>query len=163
MKKFFKTLLIIIVAGLVIIQFIRPAKSTSTHPGEMAIANVMEVPDHVMQTIKGACYDCHSDEVVYPWYWNVQPSAWILADHINDGQRHLNFSAFGSYSLRRQYKKLDEIREEMEHGEMPVNSYVWLHKSARLTETQKQEIYNWVEKSRQMMEARYPIDSLRRK
>ncbi len=163
MKKFFKTLLIIIVIALVIIQFIRPAKSTSSHAETMAIASVVEVPEPVLQTLKGACYDCHSDEVTYPWYWNVQPVAWILADHIEDGQRHLNFSAFGSYTLRRQYKKLDEIREEMEHGEMPINSYKWLHKSGRLTEAQKQEIYSWVEKSRQLMEAKYPIDSLRRK
>lgn len=163
MKKFLKTLLVIIIVAFVIIQFIRPSKSTGTHPEEMAIANVVEVPDQVMQTLKGACYDCHSNEVTYPWYWNVQPTAWILADHIEDGQRHLNFSAFGSYNLRRQYKKLDEIREEMEHGEMPINSYKWLHKSARLTDAQKQEVYNWVEKVRQSMEAKYPIDSLRRK
>lgn len=163
MKKFFKTLLIIIVVALIIVQFIRPEKSTSTHPEMMAIGNVMEVPEQVAQTLKGACYDCHSDEVTYPWYWNMQPSAWILADHIKEGQRHLNFSAFGSYNLRRQYKKLDEIREELEHGEMPISSYKWLHKSGNLTDAQKQDIYLWVEKSRQLMEAKYPIDSLRRK
>lgn len=163
LKKILKTLLLIVICIFVIIQFFRPKKDTTIHAPEMAIEGVVQVPSYVSQTLKKSCYDCHSDQTTYPWYWNVQPVGWFLANHIKDGKRHLNFSDFGSYNLRRKYKKLGEIKEEVEHGEMPMKSYTILHRDAGLTESQKAELYAWVDASLKYMEANYPMDSLIRK
>ena len=87
--------------------------------------------------IKSACYDCHSNETVYPWYAKVQPFGWFLKDHIDEGRRELNFSTFASYEPRRQAKKLDEAAEQIENGGMPLESYTLIHKEAKLTAEQK--------------------------
>ncbi|HNH22632.1 MAG TPA: heme-binding domain-containing protein, partial [Ferruginibacter sp.] len=110
-----------------------------------------------------SCNDCHSNNTVYPWYAEVQPVAWWLNEHIEDGKKDLNFSEFASYRPRRQYKKLEEINELVKENEMPLNSYLWIHKDAKLSDQQKLTLANWVEATRDTLEARYPIDSLVRK
>lgn len=160
MKRVLKTLLYLLIVGFIVIQFFRPEKITETHPPELAVNQVFTVSDKVMNSFKAACYDCHSDEVRYPWYWNVQPTRWLLYNHIKDGKKHLNFSAIGSYSLARQFKKLGEIKEEMEDGEMPQKGYTFIHADARLTQDQKNEIYDWVKEAQASMQAKYPADSL---
>ncbi|MCO6496822.1 MAG: heme-binding domain-containing protein [Chitinophagaceae bacterium] len=163
MKKIFKIILTILVIAFIAIQFIRPDKIIDSHPAEVAINNTFEVPESVMTTFKNSCYDCHSDEINYPWYWNVQPARWILNDHILEGRRELNFSAIGGYPIYRQYKKLHEIKEEIEEGKMPMKGYTVIHSGTSLTESQKNEIYAWTEQARAAMEAKYPADSLLKK
>ncbi len=46
----------------------------------------------VMKIFKTACYDCHSNETVYPWYSNIAPFSWVVSNHINEGRKVLNFS-----------------------------------------------------------------------
>lgn len=163
MRKIVKALLFLIVLAFVVIQFFRPDKVVDIHPEELAVNHVFEVPENVMSTFKNSCYDCHSDEIKYPWYWNVQPARWILHDHIVEGRKELNFSAIGSYPLYRQYKKLHEIREEIEEGKMPVKGYTVMHSGTSLSDDQKKEIFAWADQARAAMEAKYPADSLIRK
>ncbi len=67
-----------------------------------------------MQNIlKRSCYDCHSNNTVYPWYDRIQPVAWWLQYHVNHGKHSLNFSEFGSYSVARQAKKLKNIGKQI--------------------------------------------------
>lgn len=89
--------------------------------------------------------------------------AWWLDDHIMEGKKELNFDAFGNYSLRRQYHKLEEVAEQVEHDEMPLKSYTILHGDAKLTEEQKQTLIDWSASARKQMEQSYPIDSLIKK
>lgn len=121
------------------------------------------MPEDVHQILKVACYDCHSNTTYYPWYWYLQPVAWFLNGHINNGKRHLNFSEFATYSIRRQYKRLSDINEEIKSGEMPLSSYTLIHRDAILNEEQKLAIKNWVINSRKEIEAQYPPDSLKKK
>jgi hypothetical protein len=100
---------------------------------------------------------------VYPWYAQIQPAAWWLADHIKEGKKELNFSEFAGYRIRRQYKKLEEINELVKEGEMPLDSYLWIHNDAKLDEKQKLTLANWVTAIRDTMKATYPADSLVRK
>jgi hypothetical protein len=93
----------------------------------------------------------------------VQPVAWWLNNHVVDGKKHLNFSEFAGYSLRKQYHKLEETKEMIEKNEMPLDSYLWIHKNASLSEAQKLTITNWVGAVMDTMKAKYPIDSLIRK
>jgi len=48
-------------------------------------------------------------------------------------------------------------------GEMPLNSYLWLHKDAILTQPEKQLLINWAQGITNEMKAKYPADSLERK
>ena len=66
-------------------------------------------------------------------------------------------------SLRFQYHKMEEIAEQVKEGEMPLDSYTWIHKDAKLTEEEKKELISWADGIRDSLEAQYPMDSLIRK
>ncbi|MFN8252038.1 MAG: heme-binding domain-containing protein [Ferruginibacter sp.] len=162
MKKFFKRLLLVLLAAFVIIQFFRPEKNISASAGPNDIAAKYAVPQDVMAVLKTSCYDCHSNNTNYPWYNNIQPVAWWLKDHIDEGKRGLNFSEFGSYRIGRQYRKLEEINKEVKEGEMPLGSYTLIHTDAKLNDQQKLAIASWVTALRDSIKAQYPEDSLKR-
>jgi hypothetical protein len=86
-----------------------------------------------------------------------------LGDHITEGKRELNFSEFGSYSIRRKYKKLEEINEQVKENEMPLSSYTIIHRDAKLDDHKKLLLAGWVTALRDSFKANYPADSLARK
>ncbi len=135
--------LIVLAAILIVIQFVRPEKNNNTTASADDINARYTVPDDVQQILKKACYDCHSNTTQYPWYSNIQPVAWWLKDHIDEGKEELNFSEFGKRPLANQAKKLKKLAKELEEGEMPLDSYTWMHKEAILTESEKNTLINW--------------------
>jgi hypothetical protein len=163
LKKILKRTFQILLLGFIIIQFIRPAKNKAAGISSNDISKIYSVPENVEAILKTSCYDCHSNNTVYPWYANIQPVAWWLNDHVQDGKKDLNFSEFAGYRIRRQYKKLEEINELVKKEEMPLDSYLWLHKNAKLDDQQKITLANWVTALRDTIKANYPADSLIRK
>ena len=93
--------------------------------------------------MKAACYDCHSNKSVYPWYTYTQPIGWFVKNHIEEGKEHLNFSEFGSYTAEKQAHKLEECYELIEKGEMPLSSYTLIHKEAVLTTEQQTNLVTY--------------------
>lgn len=162
-KKIFKGLFYLLLLAFVIIQFFRPAKNKSEGTSKNDISTLYAVPQDVQDILKTSCNDCHSNNTVYPWYAEIQPVAWWLNSHIEDGKKDLNFSEFATYRIRRQYKKLEEINELVKENEMPLDSYLWIHKDAKLSDQQKLTIANWAEAVRDSIRAKYPPDSLVRK
>jgi hypothetical protein len=79
-----------------------------------------------------ACYDCHSNETVWPWYSNIAPVSWLVQRDVEEGRRRLNFSEWGT---RRQ--EADEAAEVVQEGEMPPSFYLPLHPLARLSSQEK--------------------------
>lgn len=138
-----KKILIGLLIVLVVIQFIRPAKNQSTAVNAKDITHSFTVPDSVHQILVKACMDCHSDNTRYPWYNNIQPVAWWLNDHVNEGKHELNFDHFGEYTPKRQAKKLAKIAKSVTEGWMPLDSYLWIHKEARLTDGEKKLLADW--------------------
>ncbi len=132
-----------VLVAFIAIQFFRPARNQSTTAPPKDIAQTIALPPDVAATLKTACYDCHSNHTVYPWYMNIQPAAWFMAHHVTEGKGELNFSDFGSYSKRKQANKLKAIAREVEKGDMPLSSYTLIHPAARLTGEQKTQIISW--------------------
>ncbi len=163
MKQIAKKIGVVLVLALIVIQFFRPEKNITTQPATTHISKLYTVPADVEQILVNACYDCHSNNTVYPWYSNIQPVAWWLADHVEDGKKHLNFDTYTTYNLRRQYHKMEEVVEQVEANEMPMKSYKLAHSNARLTDAQKQLLINWANSVMNTMKAQYPIDSLVKK
>ncbi len=75
-----------------------------------------------------ACYDCHSNETVWPWYSALAPVSWLIQRDVTEGRRALNFSEWD-----RPQRKAREAAETVQRGTMPPWSYTWLHPAARLT------------------------------
>ena len=128
-----KKILIIIIVAFVLIQFFPIDKNNPAATPKMDFLQIKATPEKTATLIRNACYDCHSNESKYPWYSNVQPFGWFLADHIKEGRKELNFSTFATYDKKRQAKKLKEAAEQLEKNEMPLDSYVILHPEAKLS------------------------------
>lgn len=132
-----KKILIGIVILLVVIQFFGPEKTNPPVKADL-IADVS-----VKTILKTSCYDCHSNETVYPWYSNIVPVSYFLMNHINEGREHLNFSDWENLDSTKKEKLLKEIWEEVEKNKMPLSSYLKLHSEAELDNTQKEIIRKW--------------------
>jgi hypothetical protein len=83
-----------------------------------------------------------------------------LNGHIRNGKKAINFDEYTNRSLRYQFHKMEEVEEMVEDSKMPLKSYLWVHKDARLTPEEKEKIHAWTHSVRDTMTARYPIDSL---
>jgi hypothetical protein len=112
-------------------------------PGHLAVLYLP--PPKVKALIERACYDCHTNNTRYPWYAHVQPVAWWISDHIEEGKDHFSFDEFGSYSIKRKIHKLEEIVEEVEEDKMLLPSYRYLHGDARLTSDEIKSLGDWVD------------------
>jgi hypothetical protein len=142
-KKFFY----VVFAILIVIQFIRPERNL----GKVETENTIFVNAEVGTILQNSCFDCHSNFTNYPWYTNIQPIGWWLNYHVDEGKDELNFSEFESYSLKRKLHKLEEIKEMVEEGEMPLTSYTIIHGDATLNGEQKQILYKWVTQTRKYL------------
>jgi cbb3-type cytochrome oxidase cytochrome c subunit len=137
-KKFTKrNILIGIVALFLLMQLFRIDKSIKPVDSRKDFIAMTQPNGDVSSLLKTACYDCHSNQPSYPWYTNIAPVSWWIKHHIDEGQHELNFSEWGSYSEKRKNHKLEECIEMIEEGEMPMASYTWMHKEAKLTDAQK--------------------------
>lgn len=138
-----KIILVGLLVALVIIQFFKIDTSNPPINKGMDFLSIKNTPPELAQLIKTSCYDCHSNESKYPWYAKVQPTAWILEDHIKEGRTELNFSTFATYEPKRQIHKLEESAEQIEQGDMPLETYILLHPAAKLTDTQKKSLFKY--------------------
>lgn len=143
MKSTRKTWLFLLIV-IVVIQFIQPKKNISGGLGENDISEAYPVPKEIHQTLTQKCYDCHSNQTRYPWYFHVQPLGWWLAAHVHEGKSHLNFSEFKTYQRDKAHKKLQEIVERVQERAMPLEEYTYLHPDAEITVEDEKAIQRWV-------------------
>jgi len=84
---------------------------------------------------KRACFDCHSNETVWPWYASIPPFSFLIQHDVNEGRSRLNFSNWGSGE-----RETQEFGDYIRSGEMPPFYYTMLHSSARLSEAEKETL-----------------------
>jgi hypothetical protein len=135
MRKFlvriFKYSLIIVIAGFLIIQLV-PYGHNHTNPP------VVEEPGwDTLQTqalTERACFACHSNETVWPWYSNIAPVSWLVQRDVQEGRHALNFSQWGR---SREREEGEEVTESITEGKMPPSFFLLTHPEARLTVAEK--------------------------
>jgi hypothetical protein len=143
MKKALKIAVIILVLGFIVAQFIRPDQTNPSIVAAETIEAATPIPENVNAILTRSCNDCHSNKTVYPWYAQITPANWLLAHHIDEGRRELNLSVWQTYDARKKKRKLDEICEQIETGEMPHNQYLWIHRAAKLSDEDKKLLCDW--------------------
>jgi hypothetical protein len=79
-----------------------------------------------------ACFDCHSNQTVWPWYSNVAPVSWLNQRDVNGGRSHLNFSEWS-----KPQRHAGHAIREIQTGDMPLWFYLPMHSEARLTPEEK--------------------------
>jgi hypothetical protein len=145
--KAVKFILLALVVIFIAIQFV-PDKMPDNKPvDERDIMYGTLVNENITSIIKTSCYDCHSNQTQFPWYAKMAPSSWLLADHINQGKSHMNFSEWEDYSKREKIGLLEDIKGEIESGEMPLKSYLLIHHDARLDSVEISAMVKWTEEA----------------
>lgn len=149
LKKIFIGLVVLVLVG----QFIRPEKNISTiPPGKEDMLVALAAPADIKQMFQVACYDCHSSNTRYPWYAEIQPLGWWLKRHVDEGKMEFNFSAFGTYSAKRQKAKLEAIADVVADRSMPLKSYTIIHKDAIFSDEQLKKLQTWLEDAQEKLE-----------
>jgi hypothetical protein len=97
----------------------------------------------VVSVLRRACYDCHSNETVWPSYSRVAPLSWVIAHDVNEGRAVLNFSIWNQLSTEKQAEAMKESWEEVAEGKMPTWYYVALHPEARLSANDQSVLRAW--------------------
>lgn len=127
----------VVIFILIAVQFVPVNRENSPVTAEI------QAPTEIKNILRRSCYDCHSNETIWPWYSKVAPISWLVAKDVREGRRELNFSKWGSYSQKRQTKLIKESFEEIEEGEMPLWIYLLAHRNAKLSENDKQTLKQW--------------------
>jgi hypothetical protein len=147
-KKLIKILLLLLVIGLIILQFFSIDKANPAIVDTDTANAALSIPDNINAILERSCKDCHSHDTDYPWYSNIQPVGWFLRDHIDHGREHFNLSIYNTYTLKKKAHKLEELCEQVESGEMPLPSYLWLHGEAVLSNEDKATLCEWAKSAK---------------
>jgi hypothetical protein len=142
-KKILKVVVLVVATAFVVIQFFQIDKTNPPIVETETLEATVSVPPDVSFILSRSCNDCHSQKTLYPWYISIQPAGWFMRDHIDHARSHLNFSVFKTYASKKQAKKLEEVCDEVEQGRMPLPSYLWLHREAVLSESDKRVLCDW--------------------
>ncbi|MEP7384486.1 MAG: heme-binding domain-containing protein [Gemmatimonadota bacterium] len=93
--------------------------------------------------LRRACYDCHSNETVWPLYSKIAPVSWLVVRDVNEGRKEVNFSTWNRLATKEQIKKLDKSWKEVKEGEMPLWFYLPPHPDARLSPADRATLRTW--------------------
>lgn len=126
-----------IVLALIVMQFVPVERSNPP------VEEEVPAPANVRAMLRRACYDCHSNETRWPWYSHVAPVSWLVAHDVHEARKHLNFSTWNQYNPKRQARKLNEVWEEVDEGEMPLWYYLTVHRDAVLSVEDRALLRAW--------------------
>ena len=138
-----KKIILVLLLILVLAQFFGPEKNQGDISSIGPFLTETTPPEDVKLILKESCYDCHSDYTRYPWYNNITPVNYWLAEHVKEGKKHFNVSNWVGNSIKRKDHKFEELIEMVEDKSMPLKSYTWMHAEAKLTHVQIQSVIDW--------------------
>jgi hypothetical protein len=154
-KRILKWCAIVLLSALLLAQLYRPAKTNPETDLALDVNAHLQLSPEVAAILDRACRDCHSNQTQWPWYSHVAPVSWFVIDHVNDGRSHLNFSEWGRYEGGEVADQLRSICREVRSGVMPLNSYLWMHRNAKLTDEDVKVLCDWVTAERDRISAHY--------
>jgi hypothetical protein len=135
------------IALLVTVQFIHPAKTNPPMVTARTLEAAVAVPPAVEKILARACNDCHSNLTRWPWYSYVAPVSWLVVKDVDEGRRHLNFSEWlppeVSDPVAYTRERFHMVCKAMEPGRMPLRSYVWIHRGARVSAEDTRVVCEW--------------------
>ena len=147
--KWLAIALIVLAAG---IQLARPARTNPPVDESHTIFARTHMSPEVAAIFNRSCADCHSNKTVWPWYTNVAPVSWFVANHVNNGRKSLNLSEWASLAKERQDRKLRQICDEVSDGVMPLSSYTPMHPNSKLSPADVKAICDWTDSERAQLE-----------
>lgn len=151
MRKTTRWVIYGIILGFILLQLFQPKKNLGERDVPEDLFNTGNVDKSIRDILQRSCYDCHSNYTNYPWYGYISPISIFLSKHVNKGKEALNFSGWELISDKDKISRLVDIYESVESGEMPLQSYLIIHKEATLSEDDKEVILSWAEKEGEIL------------
>jgi hypothetical protein len=139
MKRWAKRVSIVLAGIFLALQFV---PSGRTNP---PATKSLEAPPEVMAILRRSCFDCHSNETVWPWYAYVAPVSWLVVHDTDEGRAELNFSHWGDLTQTKRDSAASSAIEEIEEGKMPLEAYLWMHGDAAITPAELEILRTWSE------------------
>ena len=134
----------IAIAGFLLIQLVPYGRSHTNPP---ITAEAQWPSPQARALAQRACFDCHSNETVWPWYSNVAPMSWLIQHDVEEGRGTINLSEWGATPVirsegERGQRQADaqEITEVILRGQMPPDQYLILHPNADLSPAERQQL-----------------------
>ena len=152
MKRIIKWGIVAVIAIFAALQLVQPSRTNP--PVKTDFLKATAAPPDVAAMFRAACYDCHSDETRWPWYSYVAPMSWQIADDVNSGRRHVNLSEWPEDKPDAARKKIEDMSDEIDDGDMPMKKYTLIHKDARLTQQQRDTLTQWLNGQASAMKAK---------
>jgi Haem-binding domain len=143
MKKTLKWVLGALIVAFGLLQLTNPPRTNPPVVNDLMATSVP--PPKVAAKLHAACYDCHSNEIKWPWYSRVAPMSWLIAHDVQNGRDNLNLSDWPAANPSRAAKWLRDMSEEVDDQDMPLKKYTAIHADARLTEADRKELTDWMD------------------
>jgi hypothetical protein len=123
-----------------------------TVPGGQPILRDTQIDPQTRGLFRRACQNCHSEETVWPWYGHIAPVSWALAHDVQEARSHMNLSHWQDYPGDERLRLLSAMGSAVRNLEMPLPRYLLLHPEARLTDAERQQIYQWTRSERRRLQ-----------
>jgi Haem-binding domain len=143
MKKKLKWIFGALVVVFVLLQLTNPARTNPPVVSDLMATN--PPPPQIAAILHAACYDCHSYETKWPWYSHIAPVSWLIASDVNGARRKMNFSDWPSGRPDWEVRRLEDMSDEVQSGDMPPMQYKLIHVAARLTKSQRKQLGDWLD------------------
>jgi Haem-binding domain len=153
MKKVLKWALVVLVVLFVAAQFYRPTLSTPPPDESKSMRANTQMTPEVAAILDRSCSDCHSSKTQWPWYSQIAPVSWYLKNHVDEGRSQLSMSDWGTYPSKKAVRKLGEMCEQVEKGDMPLKSYLLLHPVAKLSDADRKTLCDWTNRESTRLQA----------
>ncbi len=137
LRSIAKRSLVVLAVAAAAIQFVPVQRTNPPVDGEIP------APAEVRAVLQQSCYDCHSNQTVWPWYSRIAPFSWLVADDVREAREEMNFSTWTRMTPKEQTHYLREIRGEVEDGAMPPRLYLVPHPGSRLTADDRATLVAW--------------------
>ena len=132
-----KLVLLVLVGFFVILQLV-PVNQTNPD-----VIQDVNAPADANEILRESCYDCHSNETVWPWYSRIAPGSFLITVDVTKGRKHLNLSEFVDLDAFDSTDIANEIIEVLDEDEMPLPPYLILHPNASLSESERSTLKDW--------------------
>ena len=143
--KTLKKIVFWILVSFAIIQFIPTDKTNQPVKQSVNFIDIKKSPSKVVALLKNACYDCHSNETLYPKYAYIAPFSWSVKDHVTEGREHLNFSVWNTYNKDLKESMLNKAVQTLQNKTMPLPAYIIYHKDANLSDADRTILIKYFE------------------
>jgi len=140
-----KKIIFWILVGFALIQFFPIDRTNQPVDAAKNFVSAKKTPEKIATLLKNACYDCHSNETVYPKYAYIAPVSWSVKSHINEGREHINFSIWETYNKDLKQNMLSKSIQTIQSKAMPMPGYIVYHKEANLSEAERALLIQYFE------------------